>query len=306
MFKPYRFDCVGPADIRAIDARTLTLALSGTWHRSYGTAPCPVCQRERRPEQTALTLADGRVGLLAHCKKSACTFADVLAAASVPSEQRVAPDAATLAEREGKARAETDRTERRAMAIWEDAVPVTGSLAERYLRGRGITCDLPSTLRFHPTCWHPTVRRLPALVALVEGSPRMAIHRTYLRADGSGKADIAPSKAMLGRTRGGAVRLTAARDLLVVAEGIETALSLACLAKHPSAIWAALSTSGLRGLNLPADPGQLIVAPDGDEPGRSAAQALADRARKAGWRVAWRDPGDNRDWNDVLRKVVRT
>ena len=44
-----------------LDARALTLALSGTWRGSYGTAACPVCQLERRPDQTALTLADGRV-----------------------------------------------------------------------------------------------------------------------------------------------------------------------------------------------------------------------------------------------------
>ena len=33
----------------------ITRSLSGQWHGSYGTAPCPVCQPEARPEQTALT-----------------------------------------------------------------------------------------------------------------------------------------------------------------------------------------------------------------------------------------------------------
>jgi hypothetical protein len=56
------------------DARTLTMALGGRWWRSYGSAPCPVCQPERRKDQNALTLRDGRDRLLAHCKKSALRF----------------------------------------------------------------------------------------------------------------------------------------------------------------------------------------------------------------------------------------
>jgi hypothetical protein len=38
------------------DARTLTMALGGRWWRGYGSAPCPVCQPERRKDQDALTL----------------------------------------------------------------------------------------------------------------------------------------------------------------------------------------------------------------------------------------------------------
>ncbi len=65
------------------DARTLTLALGGRWHGRYGAVPCPVCQPERRRGQDALTLADGGKGLLAHCKKSACAFRDIAAAAGI-------------------------------------------------------------------------------------------------------------------------------------------------------------------------------------------------------------------------------
>ena len=38
------------------DPRTITSALGGHWYGSYGTAPCPVCQPERRRDQAALTL----------------------------------------------------------------------------------------------------------------------------------------------------------------------------------------------------------------------------------------------------------
>ena len=64
------------------------------------------------------------------------------------------------------------------------------------------------------------------MIARVDGLPRLAVHRTYLRPDGSGKAEVHPAKAMLGAALGGAVRVADGHGPLVVAEGIETALSL--------------------------------------------------------------------------------
>lgn len=283
------------------DARSLTTALGGKWHSRYGTAPCPVCQPEGRKGQNALTLSDGSSGLLAHCKKSGCTFRDIAAAAGIAPGTFTAPDPAAIAQREAERRAEADKRALQAWRLWQDAQHVAGSVAERYLRGRGITCDLPDTLRFHPECWHPTGKRFPALVAMVEGTASFAVHRTYLRADGSGKADAEPAKAMLGSTQGGAVRLSRAGGSLVVAEGIETALSLCSgLLRAPAAAWAALSTSGLRGLHLPRQPGRITIASDGDKPGRDAAHALAARAYALGWAVSLLPAPAKRDWNDIL------
>ena len=107
---------------------------------------------------------------------------------------------------------------------------------------------------------------------------------------------------MLGSIAGGSVRLCENPGPLVVAEGIETALSLACgLLSAPSTIWAALSTSGMRGLRLPPESGRLIVASDGDTAGRNAAHALAERAHVAGWTVSLLPAPSGSDWNDVLR-----
>lgn len=285
------------------DAHDLTQALGGRWHGRYGAAPCPICQHNRRKGQNALTLADGRNGrLVLDCKKSGCAFLDILAAAGLRSGDYTRPDAATLAQREAEQRADAEKKAAQAKRLWLEAQPIAGTVAETYLRGRGITCDLPPALRFHPETWHgPTAKRFPALVALVEGGEGFAVHRTYLRANGSGKADIDPPKAMLGAVSGGAVRLTDGPGRLVVAEGIETALSLASgLLQRPATVWAALSTSGIRGLRLPAHPGRLTIATDGDKAGRDAAHALAERAHAFGWQVAFLDPGDGRDWNDIL------
>ena len=285
------------------DARTLTIALGGKWHRRYGAAPCPVCQSSRRKDQNALTLADGRNGrLVLDCKKSACAFLDILAAAGVRSGDYTPPDAATLAQREREAKAEAQHKAAQAKRLWDEAQPIAGTAAEAYLRGRRITCELPRTLRFYGACWHgPTARRYPAMVAAVQGAGLPAVHRTWLRPDGSGKADIAPAKAMLGATAGGAVRLADGLGRLVVVEGIESGLSLLCgLLDGPATLWAGLSTSGLRGLHLPSQAGRLTIACDGDRPGREAAHALAERAHALGWQTGILDPGDGADFNDIL------
>jgi len=285
------------------DARTMTESLGGDWFRSYGTAPCPVCQQAGRKEQNALTLADGDNGrLMAHCKKSACTFRDIMAMAGLRGIAYRAPDPATIARREAERRADAQRRAGQAERIWQEAQPIAGTAAAAYLRARGITCALPPALRFHPACFHgPTAQRFPAMVAAVEGGG-FAVHRTYLRPDGSGKAGLeGGDKLMLGATAGGAVRLTDGPERLVVAEGIESGLSLACgLLDGPATIWAGLSTSGLRGLHLPARLGRLTIACDGDTPGRAAAHALAERASALGWQVDICDPGDGADFNDIL------
>jgi hypothetical protein len=240
---------------------------------------------------------------LLHCKKSACAFTDILAAAGLRPGDYARPDPATVAKHQEERRAEARRRAEQARRLWQEARPISGTVAETYLReARGITCALPPTLRFHPDCWHgPSATRHPALVAEVRGADLPAVHRTYLKPDGSWKADIKPQRAMLGATAGGAVWLADGPSRLVVAEGIETALSLLCgLLEDRVTLWAALSTSGLRGLRLPARPGRLTIACDGERAGRDAAHALAVRAHGLGWQVGILDPGDGRDFNDHL------
>ncbi len=288
------------------DAETLTRALGGEWRGQFGNAPCPVCQPERRRDQRALSLRCEGGRLLVFCHKGGCEFRAIVEAAGFP------PDALAVdlvAAREDVAKQVAYEAEQLAKArrLWGQSKPINGTKGEAYLRGRGILCDLPPVLRFHPEAWHgPTARRLPALVARVEGGEGFAVHRTYLRADGLGKAEVEPAKAMLGAVTGGAVRLTDGALRLVMGEGIESTLSLACgLLDTPATLWAALSTSGLRGLRLPARPGRLTIACDGDGPGREAAHALAERAHALGWQVGILDPGTGADFNDILTgKVV--
>ncbi|WP_206520318.1 toprim domain-containing protein [Altererythrobacter sp. BO-6] len=141
----------------------------------------------------------------------------------------------------------------------------------------------------------------------MSGGDSFAIHRTFLRADGSGKAGLPEGdKMMLGSVSGGAVMLSdGPADRLVIAEGIESGLSLLCgLLTEPMIVGAALSANGMRKLHLPKGSGHIKIATDGDPAGREAAKALATRAHGLGWKVSILDAGDGRDFNDILKGVA--
>jgi len=289
-------------------ARDITLGLNGVFRGNYGKAPCPVCQTGKKT-QDALTIGDGYFGnLVLHCKKSGCQFLDILSAIGLSRDSYEPPSASEVARRKAEDEAQAIKRSKQSESIWKEAVQIAGTPAEAYLRSRGITCELPKSLRYHPECWHgATAKRLPAMVAAIQGKKLPAIHRTYLKPDGSAKAEVTPSKAMLGSVLGGAVRLSQGHEALVVCEGIETGLSLCSgLLNGSMEVWAALSTSGIRGLVLPdLKSRNIIVAADGDTAGRSAALELSERATRLGWNVSNLDAPDGQDFNDVLTITLR-
>ncbi|UPY37026.1 toprim domain-containing protein [Sediminicoccus sp. KRV36] len=173
-----------------------------------------------------------------------------------------------------------------------------------YLTGRLVPPPPSAPLRYLRDAKHPSDVRLPCMLALVTDAAGrgVAVHRTFLARDGSGKAKVDPVRMTLGQVRGGAVRLYPHGPRLVVAEGIETALSAALLLKLPA--WAAISAGNLGdSLILPAEVREVIIAADHDAPGRAAAQRAAARWKAEGRkvRIALPDkPGE--DFNDLLRR----
>ncbi|WP_461426937.1 DUF7146 domain-containing protein [Gymnodinialimonas sp.] len=236
-----------------------------------------------------------------HCKKSNCSFTDLLRAAGIaPGGFEIDPPAQREAD---KARVEYEAQQlAKARRAWDFGKPITDTKGEAYLKGRGITCPLPDTLRWLADCYHgPSGRFHSAMVADVQSTG--GVHRTFFTKQGDRLAKNA--KMMLGPCAGGAVRLSEAMGPLVVCEGIETGLSLLSgLLDGPASVWAALSTSGIRSLALPPRPpsGALVIATDGDTPGREAGAALADRAHALGWSVSIMSAPDGQDFNDVLLK----
>jgi hypothetical protein len=195
-----------------------------------------------------------------------------------------------------------------------------------YLAGRGI--DLaqlgrqPRALRFHPELWNrESQAHWPAMVAAVgnDAGEHTATHRTWLaRRDGRwGKAPLADAKMSLGTVAGSCIRLwrgasgKALKDApegerVAIAEGIETALSVA-IACPELRVLCAVSLANMANLALPPAIGTVILCADHDDDNPKA-RALLMRAvhRYQGEgrevRLAMPDvPGA--DWNDVLQGV---
>lgn len=281
-------------------AQRIVQRRNGRWSGRQGHIACPICQPEQRPDQAALSVSVAEDGkLLLTCHKCQASFVDLLhglgekfaeVTSFRPTVSFISP---------GEDRQKIGNAARR---IWNEARSISGTLAEAYLRNRGITADLAGTLRYHPDLWHgPSQMRLPAMIGWVAHPVHVAIHRTWLAPEGKGKAKVPSNKMMLGSVAGGAVQLMEGPGPLVVAEGIETALSLASgFLPHPMRLWAALSASGMRSLILPEQLSTLIIASDGDAVGRAAAQDLGLRSRTRGWTVKTFAAAEGKDWNDEL------
>jgi len=192
----------------------------------------------------------------------------------------------------------------------------TGCVSDRYLLSRGLTVRSADVVHRVNLIHWPTKSHWPAMVARVRNinGDVVGVHRIYLTPGGM-KAPISPNKMMLGTCAGGAVRLghgTSAPHL-GICEGIET--GLAVLQKHPELdVWATLSTSGMRSVDIPALYTKVTIFADFDEridrpgtphhgqrPGTMAAEALMARLEGEGRLVQILYPRDCiNDFNDEL------
>lgn len=179
----------------------------------------------------------------------------------------------------------SDDDRRKALrAVYADTKPMQpGDLAHRYLQTRGIEeLVYPKALRFASALRDGDGGIRPAMVAIVTGADDVPVtlHRTFLKPDGSGKAEMKdPRKVMPGELPDGvAVRLCEYHGgPLGIAEGIETAMSASALYEMP--VWAALNAGILAKWIPPAGCEEVAVFGDNDENfhGQAAAYSLAHR-----------------------------
>jgi putative DNA primase/helicase len=195
------------------------------------------------------------------------------------------------------------------LRYWQDIGPVR-DVGRAYLKAR--ECALPpadSDLRFDPAARHPGGYRGPCLVALVTdvaaGTP-ISLHRTWVNADGT-KADVDPPRMLLGghRKAGGGIRLwpdEAVTHGLAIAEGIETALSLARVFQPA---WALIDAGNLAKFSVLSGVESLLIAADHDAAGTRAAEACAvswaETSREV--RIA-KSAVAGEDANDFLRRTA--
>jgi hypothetical protein len=295
-------------------AKTITKALGGAWHGTYGMALCPTHRDGKEPALKVSDAQDG--GVVVHCF-AGCAWQDVKAELRgrdlLPSVDpgrrrrghpggRVRTLPSSKSGCPGAADTDAQRRSAAARAIWQASVSARATPVEVYLASRGLTLEIALSIRFHPNLKHgPTGLYFEAMVCAVQGPGReiVGVHRTYLLPGGRGKAQVTKPRLMLGPCCGGAVRFARAEREMGIAEGIESGLSV--LQVRPDLpVWATLSTSGLKSVWLPAEVESVVVLADGDEAGEQASQAAAQRLVAQGRCVRIARPPKGMDFNDRL------
>ena len=198
--------------------------------------------------------------------------------------------------------------------VWNESKPNSARL-EKYFDSRGLSIDIPLTLRLHPNQYHfATGKDYPAMVAMIKkGDAIVGIHRTFLDHEDSGKAEIEKSKLLkkcAETMSGGAVRLfePEADKPLVLCEGIETGLAIREYSGWP--VWPCTSRTMLEKVELPEHCNEIVVGADYDlsGDGEQSAKVLANRLVSEGRKVRISLPPFNEglygDWLDYLNLEV--
>jgi hypothetical protein len=212
-------------------------------------------------------------------------------------ESSAAPAAPIGAVDDADEKARREKLLQLALGFWRQTRAAPSTPAETYWRvARGIPGAIPADIRYHPGLRHPETGFAlhPCLVAGVRNvaGEIVGIWRVYLRPGGRGKAPLEVPRLGLGSIRGGAVWLRngpaeQARGRLYTGEGIETMGTVA--ARFPKvAACAALSTSGLVGLELPPWVTEGLTFADFDE--RDMRRELVFRDRATGEERRIRNP----------------
>lgn len=255
---------------------------------------CPECKRCPSDRTLGITIEGGKG--VAHCFR--CQYVETFRYDR--AEKPLAPV------EQMRTQGKRNTLDRYGLELWAKCQPLKGTLGEQYLLHRRCIVP-PGDLRFHPSLTHkPSGKSGPALVALITdaitGLP-MSLHRTWITS--AGKADLIPPRLLLGghAKQGGVIRLWSDEYVtqgLGVAEGIETALSLAH-AYQP--VWACIDAGNLA--VLPVLPGIecLMIAADKDSAGQSAARSCASRWYAAGADVRITCQMAN-DLNDTLLEAL--
>jgi Toprim domain len=197
----------------------------------------------------------------------------------------------------------------RALALWQEAVPIVETLVIRYVAKRRILDQAlaidTTVLRFHPSCPFGAVR-YPCLLALmrdVRSNEPCAIQRTALT-----KAGEKIDRMTLGPKSRAAIKLSADEDVtmgLTVGEGLETVLSAMQLGFGPA--WALGDAGNVRTFPILSGIECLTIIVDNDESGtgQQAALECSSRWTSAG-REVFRIIPDRcgEDINDVVRRVI--
>ncbi len=259
--------------------------LGGTWHGRTAMCLCPA-HDDRKP---SLSLRQGDRGILVTCF-AGCDRVDVLREFSrVPLDRRYAYTDAPASRG-----ANVER-------LWDAAMPVAGTLAERYLASRFLL-PIADDIRFLLRCplgpkpkttYHPAL-----LIAVREGRRLVAVQRIFLDPESARYR----MKLMLGRPAQGAWQGRGqGTGVLALAEGFETARAFTLL--NNFACWSPLGARRFDLVRLPSSVSHLMLAHDNDAEGRRAADKAEARYARPGLIIdRTPPPAGFKDWAQVLAK----
>jgi Toprim domain len=267
--------------------------------------PCPLCSAIHSPRRKVL-------GIWRETENFAgfnCARCEAKGFVRRGTDQRVLThERLEEIRREAAVRAAAEQAQglRKSRFLWSCRQPITsGSPPDVYLReARGYSGPIPATLGYlpprKPGHHHAMIAAFgfatepePGVLAIAASAVR-AVHLSFLKPNGSDKADIEAPKIIVGKGASGfPIFLAPPNDLLglVVAEGIENALSI-----HEATglgTWAAGCASRLPGLAdaVPAWIDAVTVAADPDAHGLSNANELVRALRRRGLRCEMKTVG---------------
>ncbi|MCF8709585.1 DUF7146 domain-containing protein [Rhizorhapis sp. SPR117] len=257
-------------------------ALGGTWHGRTAMCLCPA-HADTTP---SLSIRQGDRGILVTCF-AGCTREDVLRELRRVQIRRHFAYADTPTKASGNA-----------SRLWDEALPISGTLAERYLALRRLEPPADD-LRFHPRCPYrprPWTTFHPALLIAVREARRLtAIQRIFLDPHTGGYR----MKLMLGRPGRGAWQGGGqGAPVLALAEGFETARAFTLLKGLPC--WASLGARRLDQIQLPPTLTSLVLAVDNDAEGALAAERAMQRYARPGLAITPAVPAGFEDWAKAL------
>jgi hypothetical protein len=225
---------------RIMTADEIACVLGGRKTGRGWTARCPA-HDDHSPSLSISAGHDGRPLVKCHAGCDQRDVIDALRARGLWPESSNADGARPTPRRTSALPSNDDTYEReqsrKAAWLWQRRQPITGTIAETYLRqARGYSGPLPSTLAFLPPS---KPEHAPAMIAAygLPGEPEPgvlspprnvdAVHLTLLAPSG-GKADVKPNKIIVSKPLNRPIVLAPVNDLcgLGICEGIEDALSI--------------------------------------------------------------------------------
>ena len=184
-----------------------------------------------------------------------------------------------------------------ALALWQRATDARGTVVETYLRSRHLEPLVgDAVIRHSPNIGlhgEPDALMVALMRDVLTDRP-VAVHRTYIDHTGS-----KTGRKMLGPSSGAAIKLAPESDLLVVAEGVETALAATAAGMTP--VWAMGSAGAIGNLVVVPTVAKLVILAETDS--GASREAIASCAHRwcdfAGKTVFVIIPNVGNDFADV-------